>query len=271
MATSERKKYQCNNYSCLVKQKSLKFKAIISYDGSDFSGFQIQPGKKTVQQEIENTLTQILQKNVKIVSSGRTDSGVHATRHIIAFSVQTNLVPEQIKKAMNALLDRKIRVKEVSYANENFHPRFEAKKKIYRYLLTDFNSPFLINRAWYIPERLSIVKMKRAASFITGTHDFSCFQASGRKVKDAVRTIEYIRIRKEYFCFDPDVKVLVIEICGTGFLYKMARNIVGTLVDVGKNKIVPEYVKEIIASKDRRLASATAPAYALYLRDVIYE
>ncbi|MCM8765142.1 MAG: tRNA pseudouridine(38-40) synthase TruA [Candidatus Omnitrophica bacterium] len=254
-----------------MKQKSLKFKAVVTYDGSDFSGWQVQPGKKTLQEEIEGTLSKIFQKQIRIQSSGRTDSGVHASRHIISFNLETDMDPQRIGKAMNALIDKYIRIKEVSIANKNFHPRFDAKKKIYRYLLANFNSPFLIDRAWHIPEKLSISRMKKAASFITGTQDFSCFQASGRKVKNTVRTIEYIKIKKEYFCFDPDIRIISIEICGTGFLYKMARNIVGTLVDVGRCRIEPEQIKKIIASKDRRLASPTAPAHGLYLIDVIYE
>ncbi|MCM8817486.1 MAG: tRNA pseudouridine(38-40) synthase TruA [Candidatus Omnitrophica bacterium] len=232
----------------------------------------MQPGKKTIQQEIERVLSQIFQQKVKIVSSGRTDAGVHACRHVISFSAITDLSPLKIKKAMNGLLNsNNISVKEVCYADYNFHPRFDAKKKVYRYLLTQFNSPFLVKRAWYVAEKLDIPGMRRAASFIVGTHDFSCFQASGRKVKDPIRTIEYIKIQKEYFCFDPEIKVIVIEICATGFLYKMARNIVGTLVDVGRRKIAPEYIEQIISSKDRRLACATAPAYGLYLKDVLYE
>ncbi|MCM8825658.1 MAG: tRNA pseudouridine(38-40) synthase TruA [Candidatus Omnitrophica bacterium] len=254
-----------------MKQKSLRFKAVITYDGSDFSGWQIQPGKKTIQEEIEKVLSRIFQKRIKIQSSGRTDSGVHATKHVISFALETDMRPEQIRKAMNALLDKHIRVKNVSIASESFHPRFDAKKKIYRYLLTGFNSPFLLDRAWYIPEKICISRMKEAASFIAGTQDFSCFQASGRKAKNTVRTIEYIKIKKEYFCFDPDVSIISIEICGTGFLYKMARNIVGTLVDAGRKRIEPEQIKRIIASKDRRLASPTAPAYGLYLKNVIYE
>lgn len=255
-----------------MNQKSLlKFKAILSYDGCNFSGFQVQKGKETIQQEIEQVLSRILQQRVKIISSGRTDSGVHASGHVISFYAETALTPQKIEKAMNVLLDRNIRVKQVSYVKLDFHPCFSAKRKIYRYLLTSFNSPFLINRAWYIPEKLCIKRMRQSASLIVGTHDFSCFQASGRKVKNPIRTIEYIKIQKEYFCFDPDIKVIVIEVCGTGFLYRMVRNIVGTLVDVGRKKIVPEYVEQIIASKDRRTASATAPAYGLYLKDVIYE
>ncbi|MGC8805886.1 MAG: tRNA pseudouridine(38-40) synthase TruA, partial [Candidatus Ratteibacteria bacterium] len=126
-------------------------------------------------------------------------------------------------------------------------------------------------RAWYICQKLNITKMKKAAAHIVGTHDFACFQASGRKAKNTIRTIEYIKINRERFCLDPEVKIIVIEICGTGFLYKMARNIVGTLVDVGRGKKLPEQIKEIIESKDRKLASATAPGHGLYLKDVIYE
>ncbi len=254
-----------------MKKESLKFRAVISYDGTGFSGWQVQPGKKTIQSEIERCLSQILQQKIKVQSCGRTDTGVHASRHYISFVARTDLSEQKLTRAMNALLDRSIRVKEILCVDEDFHVRFDAKRKIYRYLISDFNSPFLINRAWFIPERLSIIRMKKASEFIVGTHDFTCFQASGSSIKNPVRTIECITIKREYFCFDTEIRLIVIEVCGDGFLYKMVRNIVGTLVDVGKRKIEPERVKEIIDSKDRRLASATAPAYGLYLKDVIYD
>lgn len=254
-----------------MKKESVRFKAVITYDGSCFSGWQNQPEKKTVQNEIEKVLSQILQQKIMVLSSGRTDASVHATKLFISFCAKTSLEPKQIQKAMNALLEKSIRVKDIAYADIDFHPRFDAKKKIYRYLITEFDSPFLINRAWCVWEKLNISRMRKAATCIVGTHDFRCFHASGRKVKDTVRTIEYIKIKREYFCFDPDIKIIAIDICGTGFLYKMARNIVGTLVDVGRGKIMPQQVKQIIDSKDRRKASATAPGYGLYLRDVIYE
>jgi len=250
--------------------KQVRFKVKVTYDGSDFAGWQVQPDKKTVQLELEKVLSQIFQQDVKIQGCGRTDTGVHATGYVFSFSVRTRMSPVQVMKATNALIDKQIRIKEISYAETDFHPRFEAQKKVYRYLITDFNSPFLTNRAWYVCQKLDVTKMKKAASCIVGTHDFACFQASGRKAKNTVRTIEYIKIKREKFSLDPDIKLLVIEICGTGFLYKMARNIVGTLVDVGKNKRLPEHIKGIVESKDRRLASATAPGYGLYLKEVIY-
>ncbi len=254
-----------------MRNNPIRFKAVLTYDGTGFSGWQVQPDKKTIQSEIERVLSQILQQKIKVHSCGRTDSGVHASRHYISFVANTDLKPEKIMKGMNALLDEKIKVKEISVVDKDFHVRFDVARKIYRYLISNFNSPFLINRAWFIPEKLSITRMKKAASFIVGTHDFSCFQASGSSVKNTVRTIDYIKIKREYFCFDPEIRLIFIEVCGDGFLYKMVRNIAGTLVDAGRGKIEPEQVKKIIDSKDRKLASATAPAWGLYLKDVIYE
>ncbi|HPP67112.1 MAG TPA: tRNA pseudouridine(38-40) synthase TruA [bacterium] len=247
------------------------FKAIVTYDGLCFSGWQIQTGIKSVQLEIENVLKQIFGLAVGIKASGRTDASVHGLAQVFSFSVQTKMVPSQILPAMNALLDKSIRIKHISRVDQNFHPRFSAQKKIYRYLICNFPSPFLKDRAWYVTEKLNLYQMRKACSFIIGTHDFTSFQASGSQIKNTVRTIESIRIKKEYFCIDPDVDVIVIEICGNGFLYKMARNIVGTLVDVGKGKKMPVDVKDIIEARNRKAASATAPAYGLYLANVIYE
>lgn len=250
--------------------KIFRFKVIATYDGTYFSGWQVQKEKKTIQSEIEKVLKKIFGDPVKIIASGRTDASVHGLRQVFSFCIHTKMNPNQICLAMNTLLDRSIRIKQISYAGEDFHPRFSAEKKVYRYLLCDFPSPFLRNKAWYIAEKLNLSRMKKAASFIVGTHDFTSFQASGRKAKNPTRTIEYIKIKKERFCIDPDVKVIVIEICGTGFLYKMVRNIVGTLVDVGKNKKQPSEIKDIIEARNRNLASATAPGYGLYLGSVIY-
>jgi len=250
--------------------KSIKFKAIVTYDGTCFFGWQSQAGNRTIQSEIEHTLENIFGATVKIKASGRTDASVHGLRQVFSFSVKTEMSPIQVLRAMNSLLDRKIRIKQVSYAEEDFHPRFCAEKKIYRYLICNFPSPFLINRAWYIGKELNLSRMRKAAISIVGTHDFTSFQASGRKAENPVRTIEYIKIKKEYFCIDPDIKIVLIEICGTGFLYKMVRNIVGTLVDVGIGKKQPSEIKSIIEAKNRSFASATAPGYALYLGNVIY-
>ncbi len=250
--------------------KSFRFKVIATYDGTSFSGWQVQTEKKTVQSEIERILEKISGAPVRISASGRTDASVHGLRQVFSFCARTRMSPSQIMRAMNALLDPSIRIKQVSLADDDFHPRFCAEKKIYRYLICDFPSPFLKNRAWYIREKLNLSRMRKAASFIVGTHDFTSFQASGRKTKNPVRTIEYITIKKEHFCIDPDVRVIVINICGTGFLYKMVRNIVGTLVDVGRGRRQPAEIIDIIEARNRNRASVTAPGHGLYLGDVIY-
>ncbi len=248
-------------------------KLIISYNGSRYSGWQDQKTGLTIQGTIEKTLEKILGEEIKLTGCGRTDAGVHAVSYTTNFKTTSKkLTLHDIKNALNATLPEDIRVKKAQTAKPEFHSRYSAKKKTYRYLIVcGDRNPFLKGLVCYARGDLDAEKMKQAAVYFTGEHDFSAFQAAGSEIKNTVRTIHGIKFRNEKFTLDPSVKILSVEITANGFLYKMARNILGTLLYAGKGKLRPEDIPGIIKSGDRKKAPPTAPASGLYLKNVIYQ
>lgn len=244
-----------------------RFKATISYDGTSFSGYQVQPGERTVQLEIEKVLkTMHKGENVRITASGRTDAKVHATGQVIHFDTPLSIPPEKMMKALNVQLPRDIRVLSVEEVPSDFHARFSVSGKRYRYIwdCSAVQSPF---RRYYTVEtagvKPDVEKMKAAAEYILGEHDFTCFCAANTSVVDKVRTVHALE-------FEWHADELHMTIAGNGFLYNMVRIIAGTLWEVGTNKRTVENVKEVIALKNRDLAGKTAPAHGLYLEKVFY-
>ena len=244
-----------------------RLKAIISYDGTGFSGYQVQPEKRTIQLEIEKVLTTMHKgEHVRITASGRTDSKVHASGQVIHFDTPLNIPPEKMMKALNVQLPRDIRVLSVEEVASDFHARFSVSGKRYRYIwdCSEVQSPF---RRHYAVEtngvKPDLEKMKQAAQYILGEHDFTCFCAANTSVVDKVRTVHALE-------FEWHGEELHMTITGNGFLYNMVRIIAGTLWEVGTNKRTSENMKEVIASKNRDLAGKTAPAHGLYLEKVFY-
>ena len=244
-----------------------RLKATISYDGTSFSGYQVQPGERTVQLEIEKVLTTMHKgEHVRITASGRTDSKVHATGQVIHFDTPLSIPPEKMMKALNVQLPRDIRVLAVEEVPSDFHARFSVSGKRYRYIwnCSTVQSPF---RRYYTVEtagvKPDVEKMKDAAQYIVGEHDFTCFCAANTSVVDKVRTVHALD-------FEWHGDELHMTIAGNGFLYNMVRIIAGTLWEVGTNKRKVENVEEVIASKNRDLAGKTAPAHGLYLEKVFY-
>ena len=244
-----------------------RLKATISYDGTLFAGYQVQPGERTVQLEIENVLAKMHKgEKVKITASGRTDARVHATGQVIHFDTSLTIPPERYKKALNVQLPRDIRVLAVEEAAADFHARYSVSGKRYRYIwdCEEEQSPF---RRHYTVEtnglKPDIEKMQAAAQFIIGTHDFSCFCAANTSVVDKVRTVHSLS-----FSWYGEELHMTIE--GNGFLYNMVRIIAGTLWEVGIGKREAKNLEAIIASMDRGKAGKTAPAHGLYLEKVFY-
>ncbi|KGR79710.1 tRNA pseudouridine(38-40) synthase TruA [Ureibacillus manganicus] len=244
-----------------------RLKATISYDGTLFSGYQVQPGERTVQLEIEKVLSKMHKgEMVRITASGRTDSKVHATGQVIHFDTNLSIPTDRYQKALNVQLPSDIRVMQVEEVPSDFHARFSVTGKRYRYIwnCNNVQSPF---RRYYAVDtngvKPNIGKMKEAAQYIVGTHDFSCFCAANTSVVDKVRTVHTL----DFEWHDQELH-MIIE--GNGFLYNMVRIIAGTLWEVGTEKRAASQLKEIIASNDRGSAGKTAPPHGLYLEKVFY-
>lgn len=245
----------------------MRMKMVVSYDGTNFAGFQVQPNKRTVQGEIEKALNKMHKKeDLRITASGRTDSGVHAIGQVIHFDTTLQIEPDNWRKALVALLPADIHVVHMEKADDHFHARYDAISKEYRYFILNRKQPdiFRRNYAYWVPETLDIVKMQKALTFVMGKHDFSSFCAANSGVKgDKIRTILDASL-------DLKEDELTFVIRGDGFLYNMVRIIVGTVIEVGKDKREPEDLQLILEAKDRKQAGKTAPAHGLFLWEVHY-
>ena len=249
-------------------------KLIFEYDGNNFSGFELQPGKRTVRGELEKALKKIYKKTVKFYAASRTDSGVHALGQVINFKAPTSIPLDRIPSALNSVLPEDIRVIRAEEVSKRFNARFYAKSKTYEYLI--FNGaimpPHLRKAAWYVKPKLDLAAMQRAARFLVGKQDFSSFCAAGGDDKDFVRTLKKVKIQnsKVKIGQSSEWAVISLQFVGDGFLYKMVRNIVGTLVDVGLGKTSVGGFKGILEQKDRKKAGRTAPPQGLCLIKVNY-
>jgi tRNA pseudouridine38-40 synthase len=245
------------------------FKLTLAYDGTNFTGWQRQPRRRTVQGVLEETLGKVLQEKVLCKSSGRTDSGVHALGQVVAFQSATRHPPEEIAKALNAELPDDMFVFEVTETSPEFHPIRDALRKRYRYVIQDgrVRDIFDRNYVWPVHTRLDVEAMQQAAKHLVGTHDFLSFQSRGSSRLETVRTIFDLLVERRQ---GERTDRVVIEVEADGFLYNMVRNIAGTLMQIGKGKHSPDWPLEILAAKDRRAAGMTAPPQGLYLVWVEY-
>jgi tRNA pseudouridine38-40 synthase len=242
------------------------FKITIEYDGSAYHGWQRQASERTIQGEIENALKTMTGNTITVTGSGRTDAGVHALNQTANFRCTTSLTPEVFLKGLNSLLSEDIVISSCKIVPEKFHARYDVKSKVYQYRILNRSLPAAISRqyAWHIRKKLNLSAMQEAIRCIIGSHDFKAFEGSGSPRVSTVRCITNADL------VETDNDYLVLKIEGDGFLKFMVRNIVGTLVDVGFDKITPHDFKQILISKDRNLAGITAPAHGLFLMEVKY-
>lgn len=240
-------------------------KLIIEYDGKDFNGWQKQQNKLNIQGEIERAIEVITREKVELIASGRTDAGVHSLGQTANFKIESEMPIEKMKVAINSQLKKSIRIKNVEEVEENFHSRYNCKKKTYRYIInnSEQGSAIYRNLEYHMPLKLNFEEMKKAIKYFEGEHDFKAFKASGTSAKSSVRTI----YNAEIFTEGANV---AIDLTGNGFLYNMVRIIAGTMVDVGLGKIKPEEIPHIIEGKDRNRAGKTLPPYGLVLVKVEY-
>ena len=247
-------------------------KLTIEYDGTLYSGWQTQNHprlkghskfRKTIQSTIEGVLTRILQEHISLTASGRTDAGVHAREQTAHFKTRTKLSCSRIQFSLNSLLPCDIIVSSVKDVSPDFHARYSAVSKWYRYtiLTRTYSSVFLRNFVWLYPYPVDIKKIKKEARFLVGTHDFKSFQTRGSHDGNTVRTVYKVEIIR-------DKDLMYIDIRANGFLYNMVRSIVGTLMDINRGKL--KDMKSIVRAKDRKKAGITAPPQGLCLMKVYY-
>lgn len=249
----------------------------ISYLGSNYCGWQIQPDRPTVQGEICRVSKILFGVECDVTGCSRTDSGVHANEFCATVaergknSLDTDITTERVTRAMCALLPSDISVYDAAFVPDTFHPRYDVVKKeyIYRIYTRPEPSPFELGRSLHCPfirDSESLRRMQLAATNFIGTHDFSAFMAQGSKVVDAHRTVFEASVSKD----SSDSNVVIFKVSADGFLYNMVRIMVGTLIYVGRGRIEPYDIVHIIESADRSKAGETVPPYGLYLDHVMY-
>ena len=265
--------------------RTLRF--TIAYDGTDFAGWQRQASDRTVQAAIEDALLPIEGSRAVVVGAGRTDGGVHAAGQVASVRLTSAISTDELRRALNATLPEDVRILSVEVADDSFNAQFAAQFKTYRYWIWSSGvlPPQLRRYVWYVPQALDAERMQSAAAALVGGHDFAAFQASGSDVVTTTREMLVSRVigqgseglgESDAGAFPLNAPpassgcCLGYEIIGSGFLRHMVRNIVGTLVDIGRNRRPVEDMSAILASRDRRRASATAPPHGLTLWQVTY-
>jgi tRNA pseudouridine38-40 synthase len=243
-----------------------KIRLVVEYDGTTLSGWQRQANAPTVQQHLEEALAQLLQHEVTIAGASRTDAGVHALGQVAAFETERSISLHGIRRGLNSMLPDTIAVRSAEEVPLEFHPRFGATGKHYRYTIyrAADRSPLLRERAWHHGETLDVARMRDAARALVGEHDFAAFRAAGCTARTTVRRVDSVELTEA-----PDL--LYIDVKGNAFLRNMVRILVGTLADVGRSALEVGQVAEILASRDRTKAGKTAPAHGLTLVEVRYD
>ena len=233
---------------------------VVAYDGTAYNGWQLQPGTPTIEGELNNALSALLDEEIRVIGASRTDSGVHALCNIAVFDTNARIPAEKISYALNQRLPEDIRIQKSLEVAEDFHPRHCNSKKTYEYRILNREFPLPTKRLYahftYVP--LDVELMRTGATYLVGEHDFKSFCATAAVVETTIRTITDIGVEK-------DGDEIVIRVTGTGFLYNMVRIIAGTLIEVGRGNYRPQKVQEILEAKDRQAAGPTAPANGLTL------
>ena len=258
----EAKKRRPHRYDATLQGHKLT----IAYRGTDFAGWQIQPGKRTVQQCLEDAVAKIWGAKISLQGSGRTDTGVHARGQVASFNAPRLHTAPVALRALNANLPRDVRVVKCRLVSPAFHARFDAKGKTYRYLIWNdiVQDPFMLDTHWHLPRELDLAAMRKAARLLVGRHDFASFTSNpGYERETTIRTMRKVSLTRRGH-------ELIFQFSADGFLYRMVRNLVGALIKVGKGKITVEKFAEILRSCRRSAAPETAPACGLYLMNVRY-
>lgn len=253
-----------------------KIGLLLEYDGSAYHGWQVQKDAQTVQGVLEECIFRVTGQHSPLIGASRTDARVHALGQVAAFRTASRLDTATIKRALNALLPRDIRVLSASEAQDAFHPRNDALMKRYFYMISNqrATSAFLSRYAWEVPQALNISLMESASQTLVGRHDFASFMGAGSDVADTVREIYALTIEKmdwvTFMTSSLQGNFLKITVEANGFLRHMVRNIVGTLIEIGRGRIPSSAMTAILESRKRNNAGRTAPAHGLFLEKIEY-
>ena len=233
---------------------------VVAYDGTNYQGWQVQPSGNTIEDELNRHLSALFMENIKVIGASRTDSGVHALGNLAVFDTSARMPAEKIAYALNQRLPEDIRIQQSVEVATDFHPRHIDTRKTYEYRITCGEFPIPTKRlySFFTYHQLDMNSMKQAATYLIGEHDFKSFCSTAAVVETTVRTIYDISVTKQQ-------EDIVIQVTGNGFLYNMVRIIAGTLMEVGKGKIQPAQMKDILEAKDRTAAGSTAVARGLTL------
>ena len=243
-----------------------RVKLVVAYDGSRYHGWQVQPNGITIESELNRHLSELLKEDIKVTGASRTDAGVHALGNVAVFNTKARMPAEKISYAMNTRLPADIRIQESAEVPADFHPRFCRTVKTYEYRILNRRFPDPTKRLYsffyYYP--LDVEKMKRAAAYLVGQHDFRGFCTMKPEIENTVRTIYSLDIEKAG-------EMIILRVTGNGFLYNMVRIIVGTLVRVGGGSFEPEHIQTILKGRNRELAGETAKPEGLTLVEIKYD
>jgi tRNA pseudouridine38-40 synthase len=250
----------------------LRYKAFISYDGTDFYGWQEQLNFPTIQAEIQTALERISGQRIGVTGAGRTDSGVHAIEQVAHFNWDHSLPPDRLRLALNAIIPPTIRIFDIQEASGDFHARYEARSKSYIYRI-DTNrvyNPFYYRYSLHYSRQLDLSLLSKVASVLEGEHDFLAFQATGTELVTTVRQIFRVEVLPDLKDPSLDYSLLCIRFEATGFLRKMVRFMVGTLLEIASGKRDPEDITRALETPDRKYVGVPAPARGLFLEKVQY-
>lgn len=244
-----------------------RIKLVVAYEGTNYCGWQIQPSGITIEGVLNKALSELLKEDIKVTGASRTDSGVHSLGNVAVFDTETRIPPEKICYALNQRLPEDIVVQSSCEVAPDFHPRHCYSEKTYEYRILNRKIPIptLRKDTYFYYRNLDVEKMKRAAAYLVGTHDFKSFCSIHTAVEDTVRTILSCEVEKSL------QDIITIRVTGTGFLYNMVRIIAGTIIQVGIGEKEPEDIKGILEQKDRSAAGPTAPAHGLTMIGIVYK
>ena len=239
------------------------YKLLIQYDGTDYSGWQMQANDITIQQKISDAIRTIIKEDVNLIGSGRTDAGVHALGQVANFKTEKVIEPYSFKYSLNSILPNDISIIELKEADENFHSRFDAKKRSYIYLITKIKSPFYFKYSYHYKGNIDCQKINKLAKPLLGEKDFSSFSKKNSEIENKNCNIYNIHFK--------ETKIFIVAIVEANrFLHGMVRAIIGTLLFTQKNNFDEEFLSSIIQAKDRKAAKEAVPAKGLFLFKVKY-